>query len=77
MRVIHFIGFTGEEYWSAVKVWGSPHFIRRGWDKRALRDIGEEDLVIFAHRAGLEPPRTKTFNDIDERWLLPALKEAC
>lgn len=67
MRVIHFIGFTGEEFWSAVKVWGQPHFIHRGWDMRAVREIGEDDLVIFANLAGLEPPRVKTFNDIDEQ----------
>ena len=35
---VHFIAFRGEEYWSAVKVWGRPNFIHRGWDTRALRE---------------------------------------
>jgi hypothetical protein len=26
---LHFIGFRGEEYWSAVKVWGKPEMIHR------------------------------------------------
>lgn len=46
---VHFIGFRGEEYWSAVKVWGEPGFIHRGWDRRAQRDIHPDDLVIFAN----------------------------
>ena len=45
---VHFIGFRGEEYWSAVRVFGRPDFIHPGWDKRALREIAEGDVVIFA-----------------------------
>lgn len=66
MRVIHFIGFRGDEYWSAVRVWGSPHFIHRGWDLRARRDIGPEDLVIFANCSWDAAPRVRSYNDIDE-----------
>ena len=36
---LHFVGFRGEEYWSAVKVWGFPDFYHRGWDTRAAREI--------------------------------------
>jgi len=45
---VHFVGFRGEEYWSAVRVWGRPDFIHMGWDRRALREIEEGDTVIFA-----------------------------
>lgn len=69
MVVVHFIGFAGDEYWSAVRLWGKPHFIHRGWDLRARRDIGPSDLVIFAQGEWSGPPRVKSFNDIDERWL--------
>jgi hypothetical protein len=45
---VHFVGFRGDEFWSAVKVWGRPGLIHIGWDRRALRDIGPDDTVIFA-----------------------------
>ena len=67
--IVHFVGFTDDRYWSAVKIWGRPHFIHRGWDLRALRDIGEDDMVIFAEGEHDQEPRRKSFNDIDERWL--------
>ena len=37
--MIHFVGFRGEEFRSAVRVWGRPDFIHRGWDLRARREI--------------------------------------
>lgn len=45
---VHFVGFRGDEFWSAVKIWGRPGLIHMGWDRRALRDIGEGDTVVFA-----------------------------
>ena len=45
---VHFVGFRGEEYWSAVRIWGPPHFIHIVWDRRAQRDIAPSDIVIFA-----------------------------
>ena len=69
MRVIHFIGFRGEEYWSAVKVWGKPHVIHMGWDRRALREIGEDDLVIFAKGTEHDPLRERNYDDIWEQYL--------
>lgn len=47
-RAVHFVGFRGEEYWSAVRIWGKPGFIHIGWDRRAQRDIAPGDLVVFA-----------------------------
>lgn len=64
--IIHFIGFRGEEYWSAVKVWGQPHYIHRGWDKRAQRDIADVDLVIFAKGTDRDEPRDFNYDDITE-----------
>jgi len=62
----HFVGFTDDRYWSAVKIFGKPHFIHRGWDLRALRDIGDDDVVVFADGEYDQIPRTRSFNDIDE-----------
>lgn len=54
----HFVAFRGEEYWSAVKVWGRPVFVHMRWDQRARREIGPGDTIIFARGAeGDEPSR--------------------
>lgn len=65
-QVVHFIGFRGEEYWSAVRIWGEPHMIHMGWDNRARREIGEDDLVIFANGHGEAPPRRFNYPDLIE-----------
>lgn len=67
--VTHFVGFTDERYNAAVKVWGSPAYIHRGWDLRAVREISEGDTIVFADGPADQEPRAKSFNDIDERWL--------
>ena len=51
-RHVHFVGFRGEEFWSAVKVWGQPDFIHLINDHRSEGDIDEDDLVIFGPKAG-------------------------
>ena len=63
---VHFVGFRDDRYWNAVRVWGRPSFIHRGWDTRALREIAEEDVVIFATGDDSLTPSVRTFNDIDE-----------
>jgi len=63
---LHFVAFRGEEYWSAVKVWGRPGFIHRRWDLRALRDIADEDIVIFAAGTAEDPPAEKNGDDLRE-----------
>lgn len=69
MRCVHFIGFRGEEYWSAVRAFGPPHFIHRGWDRRAQRDIGEGDLVVFARGDEHQPLAAYNYDDIREEFL--------
>lgn len=63
---IHFVGFRGEEYISAVRVWGEPDYIHRGWDRRAQREIGEGDTVIFAAGPQDQVPQIKSYDDIRE-----------
>lgn len=67
--IVHFVGFRDDRYWNAVKVFGPPHFIHPGWDLRAQRGIGDNDLVIFANGEYDQVPRVRSFNDIDERYL--------
>ncbi len=64
---VHFVGFRGAEYLSAVRVWGQPGFIHMGWDKRAQREICEGDVVVFAaHLNPDQPPEEKSYADTRE-----------
>lgn len=48
---VHFVGFRGEEYWSAVRIWGRPHYT---WPEASFRTLGEtgpEDVVIYGPSA--------------------------
>jgi len=64
---VHFVGFKGDEYWSAVKVWGKPAFIHRGWDNRAQREIHVSDTVVFATGPHDQKPKKRSFNDVEPR----------
>lgn len=66
MRAVHFVGFRGDEYLSAVRVWGFPDFIHRGWDRRAQREIADGDTIVFAKGPPDQPMRPRNFDDIDE-----------
>lgn len=61
---LHFVGFKGDEFFSAVKIWGKPDFYHRQNDIR-LKFGGEVDfgdIVIFAN--GVENKFSKwAFND--------------
>jgi hypothetical protein len=66
---VHFVGFRGDEYWSAVRVFGEPHFIHRGWDRRGQREISEDDTIVFANGAGEKGFSQYSYSDIDETKL--------
>ena len=65
-RCIHYVGFRDDRYLSALKVFGGPVFIHRVWDRRARREIADDDLVIFANGPYDQPPRERNGNDIEE-----------
>lgn len=72
-QAIHFVGFRGEEYHSAVRVFGRPDFIHPVWDTRAAREIADGDVLVFANKETPEVVRRNgddyiEFND-------PARKE--
>lgn len=60
---LHFVGFCGEEYNSAVRVFGTPDFIHRSWDLRALTEIAPLDTVVFAKGSPNDPPGIYSFDD--------------
>lgn len=48
---LHFIGFRGDEYNRAKKIWGEPDFIHPVHDRRAYVEIDIfEDTLIFANK---------------------------
>ncbi len=66
-RAVHFVGFRGEEYVRACRIFGRPDFIHMGWDRRAWRDIDPEcDLIVFARGPHDQPFAERNFNDIRE-----------
>jgi hypothetical protein len=73
---VHFVVFRGEEYWSAVGVWGRPDFIHRKWDLRAQREIGPDDIVVFARGEWADKPSRISGDDIREKYLLIGEAEA-
>lgn len=60
--MMHFVGFRGEEYWAAVKVFGYPDFFHRWNDKRLWTEVAESDIVVFANNAETDM-REYSFND--------------
>lgn len=52
---LHFVGFRGDEYHSAVRIWGKPDFFHRAWDRWAQQDVHPIDTVIFACRTDQDP----------------------
>ena len=64
---LHLIGFRGEEYWSAKRIWPDmPVMIHRVHDRRAQHDIGPGDIVVFANKEREDVIRPFNGNDIDE-----------
>jgi|ERR1035437_5077050 hypothetical protein len=61
--VFHFVGFKDDRYWNAVKAFGKPDFIHRFWDRRAVDEVTEEDIVIFADGDETQDVRTFAFDD--------------
>lgn len=66
LPAVHFVGFRGEEYWSAVRVFGLPDVYHRVWDQRAQREIGEHDTVIFAKYGPDWRPSPYNYDDSNE-----------
>lgn len=48
-RCVHYVGFVDDRFSNARRVFGGPVIIHRRWDQRAFREIGEDDIVVFAN----------------------------
>ncbi len=69
VRCVHYVGFRGDEFARARRLFGGLVFIHRCWDRRAARDIGPGDVVIFAEGDETQPLARSNGDDLDERWL--------
>jgi hypothetical protein len=67
IRCVHYVGFRDDRYWNAFRVFGGPRFIHRRWDLRARREIGPDDVVIFATGDDTQECHARNGNDLDER----------
>ena len=63
MPIVHFVGFRGEEYWSAVRIWGRPAFVHRRWDVRAAQEVMAGDIAVFARGCAEDVPEHPSFDD--------------
>ena len=50
-NALHFVGFRGSEYNSAVKVFGEPDIVHVSHDLRFLAEVAEGDKVVFANHS--------------------------
>lgn len=65
---VHFVGFRGDEYYRAMRVFGLPDFVHFHWDARAVADVTEEDTVVFAREKDYlrfigALPKAPSYND--------------
>jgi len=47
MRTVHYVGFRGDEYVRARRIWGGPAYIHKDYDDRVFTEVGDDDVVIF------------------------------
>ena len=48
LPTMHFVGFKDDRWWNAIKTFGKPDFVHRHWDRRAVAEVCEGDIVVFA-----------------------------
>ena len=64
---VHFIGFRGDEYTNAVRVWGRPDFFHYVRDARVAGDVAPGDVVVCANNWE-NKWSDFTFNDSDQHF---------
>lgn len=62
-RTMHFVGFKDDAFIRAKKVFGPPDFIHRFWDARAVDEVVDGDVVVFAEGDERQPVRPFAYDD--------------
>ena len=61
--MLHFVGFKGDEYNRAARVFGLPDFVHRLNDARFQQELDpDSDVVVFANGAESRP-KPFSYND--------------
>ena len=47
VRTVHYVGFRGDEYVRAYRVWGGPVMIHKDNDPRVMTEVGPDDVVVY------------------------------
>jgi len=63
---LHFVGFRGDEYGRAVRIFGVPDFIHIGWDRWAREAVAVQDVAVFARGTFADAPAAHGFPDFRE-----------
>lgn len=66
VRSVHYVGFRGDEFARARRIFGGPIVIHMWWDLRARREIADGDIVLFAKGEHDQEPRKHNAPDILE-----------
>jgi len=64
--MLHFVGFRGDEYTRAVRVFGVPDFIHIGWDRWAAQAVVPGDVAVFASGTENDKPSVYSYPDLRE-----------
>ncbi|MEQ8308075.1 MAG: hypothetical protein RIA09_16190 [Hoeflea sp.] len=62
-NAVHFVGFRGDEFNRAVRVFGQPDFIHNVWDKRAVAEVFEGDTVVLGPKGQTDQVFEFTYDD--------------
>jgi hypothetical protein len=63
---LHFIGFRGDEYARAIRVFGKPDFIHIGLDRWARLEVVAGDVAVFAKGTFDDEPSPYSYPDLYE-----------
>lgn len=66
---LHFVGFKehDQRWQNAVRIFGAPDIVHRGWDMRAQREVAWGwDTVVFAKGDKDRPPSRYSFDDSNQ-----------
>ena len=61
--MMHFVGFKDDRWWNAIRVFGRPDFVHRRWDRRAVAEVFDGDVVVFADGDETSPIEVHAFDD--------------
>ena len=68
MRTVHYVGFRGDEYMRAHRVFGGPAMIHRDYDARVFTEVGPDDLVVFGPKGKYFCPYVWDASAVDPQY---------